>query len=294
VSELERGGVVVGADETAAGIAAARWALAEGALRGLPVTVVRAWADPVTHGYGRGVPVTSGPEGVRRAAEDAARSVLQQAGGPPDGVSAEALAVQGLPAHVLSEASRTAELVVVGARAASALSRGVLGSVSSSVLHHASCPVVTVPEPAAASGSPGRVLVGVDHSPASLQALSWAADEAQRRSTVLVPVVVREPLRAGAGTAGALDLPRLEASEQAALIAAARRVAPSVRVEPEVLSGHAAQGLLDLATPDDLLVLGARGRGGFSSLLLGSTSTAVAQHARCPVVVLRPSRGGAA
>ena len=59
-----------------------------------------------------------------------------------------------------------------------------------------------------------------------------------------------------------------------------------------MLSGHTAHALLRFVHPGDLVVLGARGRGGFRSLLLGSTSTAVAEHARCPVVVIRPPHPG--
>lgn len=282
-------GIVVGADETAAGVAAARWALEEGALRGLPVTVVRAWADPIALGYGMGMAVASDLETFHRAAEGAAYDVLRMAGGGGGDPVATALAVQGRATEVLTRLSGGAALLVVGTRSAGALSRGVLGSVSASVLHHAHCPVVVVPEPHEQAPAQGRVVVGVDHSPSSVHALGWAAEEAERRSWPLVPVLVREPAGLASGTAGApVDLARLEQSERTALAAAAHRHHPGLQVEPEVLTGHAAHTLLEFAEPADLVVLGARGRGGFRSLLLGSTSTAVAEHARCPVVVIRP------
>lgn len=287
--ELEQGSVVVGADETPTGIAAVRWALAEGALRGLPVTVVRAWVDPVTYGYsgmtygsGRATLASTELDAVAQAALETAQDVLRQAGGSADGATARA--VKGAPAQVLCEASRTAAMVVVGTRAAGVLSRGVLGSVSAAVLHHATGPVVVVPEPRKTAPGPGRVLVGVDHSAPASQALAWAVDEARRREAVLVPVLVHAPVGDPAAQA------HLEVSERRVLLDAARREAPDLQVEPEVLGGHPARALLGLATPADLLVVGARGRGGFASLLLGSTSTAVAQHAPCPVVVVRPTR----
>lgn len=281
-------GIVVGADATAAGVAAARWALQEGALRALPVTVVRAWVDPVVMGYGMGLALATELDGVRRAAEALAHDVLGKAGGPGGVPQATALAVQGRATEVLTRSSADADLVVVGTRSAGALSRGVLGSVSASVLHHAHCPVVVVPEPRDEPAAGRRVVVGVDHSPSSLHALGWAAAEAQRRSCPLVPVLVREPAGTGSGGDEVTGLARLEASERAALVAAARRHHPGLTVEPEVLGGHAAHALLRFTGPGDLVVLGARGRGGFRSLLLGSTSTAVAEHACCPVVVIRP------
>ncbi len=279
-------GIVVGADETAAGVAAAHWALEEGALRGLQVTVVRAWVDPVALGYGAGPARATDLETFRRAAEDIAHDVLSKAGGAGGEPAATCVAMQGRAKDVLIRCSANADLVVVGTRSAGALSRGVLGSVSASVLHHAACPVVVVPEPRDEPTAPRRVVVGVDHSASSVHALGWAAQEAERRSWPLVPVLVRDP--AGLGSGQGVDLARLEASERAALVAAARQHSPGAAVEPEVLSGHPARELLHFAHSGDLLVLGARGRGGFRSLLLGSTSTAVAEHAHCPVVVLRP------
>jgi nucleotide-binding universal stress UspA family protein len=87
-----------------------------------------------------------------------------------------------------------------------------------------------------------------------------------------------------------VDLPNLESSERASLAAAANAAgAPADIVEPEVVIGHPAGSLERLAAPDDLLVVGSRGRGGFAGLLLGSTSTQLAQHAKAPVVVVRSS-----
>ena len=69
----------------------------------------------------------------------------------------------------------------------------------------------------------------------------------------------------------------------------ARQGAGDLRVEPEVVTGHAAAALLEMAGPADVIVVGSRGRGGFRGLLMGSTSTQCAQHATCPVVVVPDS-----
>lgn len=279
-------GIVVGVDESPASAAALRWALAEGVRRGRGVTALAAWTDLASAGYPLGGVLVTDPAKVEQLALENAEAVLKTVTAEvpgADSIETRAVALRGPAAAVLAEVSRAADLVVVGTRAASALSRAVLGSVSSSLLHHASCPVVVVPEPRAAGTRAARVVVGVDHSPASLVALRWAADYADRAGLTLVPVMVREPsLR---GHSDDLSLAELEDHERAALRAA---TAPhSGPVEPEVPSGHAGEELLALVEPQDVLVLGSRGRGGFTGLLLGSTSTSVAQHAPCPVVVLR-------
>jgi nucleotide-binding universal stress UspA family protein len=158
-----------------------------------------------------------------------------------------------------------------------------------SVLHHATSPVVVVPETAEVDGSvPGRVVVGVDHSPESLAALRLAVRLARERSATLVPAYVYDVY---ARTAASPAVSGLESSERSTLLAAAQAAGaadePAVPVEPEVLAGHAVMGLAAVLRPADVLVVGSRGRGGFEGLLLGSTSTQCATRAVCPVVVVR-------
>ena len=68
---------------------------------------------------------------------------------------------------------------------------------------------------------------------------------------------------------------------------AAAEAAGAADVQAEVLTGQPTAQLLATARPQDLLVVGSRGRGGFAGLLLGSTSTQLVQHAPCPVLVVR-------
>jgi nucleotide-binding universal stress UspA family protein len=289
-------GIVVGVDRSPASAAALAWALAEGARRGRPVTAVRAWVDPVTAGYPIGTVLQGSSEEVGRAALASVQEAVKEAMAEvpaSDGVDVHAVSLRGAAGPVLTDASRGADLLVVGTRSHNALSRAVLGSVSASVLHHAHCPVAVVPEPTAAGSRPARVVVGVDHSPASRAALIWAAEHAARRDVGLVPVLVREPswsVEAPPGKVSA-SLAQLEENERRAL----HDAVPAdldVRVEPDVVTGHAGGALIDLVQPQDVLVVGSRGRGGFAGLLLGSTSTSVAQHSPCPVVVLREGMAG--
>jgi nucleotide-binding universal stress UspA family protein len=281
-------GIVVGIDRSAAGVAALDWALSQAVQRGVALTAVRAWSvPPYTVYYPVGTALSDMDAEAQHAALDLAEEMVKEATGRvagADGVQVSAVALLGAPQQVLLDAARDAQLLVVGSRGAGPLSRAVLGSVSSSVLHHAPCPVAVVPEQAGAEAT-GRVVVGVDHSPASLAALAWAVDEARARGAVLVPVAVREQELATPVA------PELETSECRALLGAAGAAGadaePAVRVEPQVLAGHASRALLDAAADADLLVVGSRGRGGFTALLLGSTSSQCAQHSTGPVVVVR-------
>jgi nucleotide-binding universal stress UspA family protein len=279
-------GVVVGVDRSPAAVAALEWALAEGARRGRRVTVVHAWSDAVSAGYAFGGPRAADPETVELEALAAAQELLKRACARVPGadtIETSAVAVQGAAGTVLASASEGADLVVVGTRSASALSRTLLGSVSTAVLHHAHCPVAVVPERSAPTPDAPRVVVGVDHSPPSLEALAWATAHAAQKRLVLVPVHVRE---ADVVEGGELSLAELEQHDRAAM-ASAVPAGVRVSVAPEVVCGHASTALLELVRPQDVLVVGSRGRRGFVGLLLGSTSRAVAQHAPCPVVVVR-------
>ncbi|MCW2714810.1 MAG: UspA domain protein [Frankiales bacterium] len=283
--------IIVGVDAGPAGVAAMQWALREAVSRQVPLHAVRAWS-PSAYAMEYSAYVSYEVEPQERfvaqaLADEQLKLAVDQVPGA-DTVTCTAAAVQGSAAHVLVEESATASMVVVGSRSHGVLSRAVLGSVSSSVLHHATVPVTVVPEPHEHDGRPGRVLVGVDHSPSSVVALATAAEQARRHGMTLVPVYAHEPVYgdvAGLGISSP-DPATLEEVERRTLELAAK-VAGGVDVDAEVVVGHPAATLKLMARPQDLLVVGSRGRGGFKGLLLGSTSTQCVQHATCPVLVVR-------
>jgi nucleotide-binding universal stress UspA family protein len=281
--------IVVGVDPSTAGRKALVFALREALVRGAEVTAVRAWTPPAfALTYPIASVVTELEQEVsaeaRRLAEDLVKHAVEEVPGA-DAVTVRTLAVHGPAAQVLVEAARDADLLVVGSRGHGALSRAVLGSVSSSVLHHASGTVAVVPATADVDAPVRRVLVGIDHSAQSRGALRWAVEEAALHDAPVVPVHVHQHVVTGEEC---VDLPNLEQAERSSLRAAAAQAGAGVRAaEPEVVIGHPAAGLEGLADPADLLVVGSRGRGGFAGLLLGSTSTQLAQHAHAVVVVVR-------
>jgi nucleotide-binding universal stress UspA family protein len=175
------------------------------------------------------------------------------------------------------------------------------------------------------AGSVSRIVVGVDESPGARGALEWAAGEARLRQAVLQVVFayrVRgsalpdyDPSEHSVAAEPGLVSPAMQPSQQdiktvrrdrAEVDEAYRSGADDildtllgdlddaltgVDVQRDVINDrHPAEALLDVSRDADLLVVGSRGRGGFSELLLGSVSHAVVLHAVCPVVVIPPRR----
>ena len=136
----------------------------------------------------------------------------------------------------------------------------------------------------------GRIVVGVDGSPAASRALHFALEEARRRDARVDAVLAYQQPMAYAGFEGVVIPPvpqaQVEKGAHAELQEALGTVPDDVRVEPIVAEGPSAAVLLDVARGAELLVVGSRGRGGFMGLLLGSTSHQVITHAPCPVVVV--------
>ncbi|MDH6144303.1 MULTISPECIES: universal stress protein [Kitasatospora] len=137
------------------------------------------------------------------------------------------------------------------------------------------------------------VIVGVDSSQASREALDWAADEASLRHE---PLSVRHIWIEETATSpdGQESPPSRETGEALLDEALARtlRQYPDMEVAIELLDGRLRDAMTEAARDADLLVLGARGSGGFPGLLVGSTSLFVAARAACPVVVVRPTEPG--
>jgi nucleotide-binding universal stress UspA family protein len=138
-----------------------------------------------------------------------------------------------------------------------------------------------------------RIVVGFDGSEPSERALAWATEEAKLRGAVLEIVMAWEV----AGVVYAYGyvpslLPSLEeeardAAEKILAETAEKARAAGVEVETEARRGQAADELVEAAEGADLLVIGSRGHGGFTGLLLGSVSAQCAHHARCPLVIVR-------
>jgi nucleotide-binding universal stress UspA family protein len=140
-----------------------------------------------------------------------------------------------------------------------------------------------------------RIVVGIDGSAESREALHWAFAEAKLRGAALRVVHTWHfPVTAGGlGLAPTIDtqvIEELRLGAEALMereLAALGDEAVGVDVERAIVEGAAAPALIDAAEGSDLLVVGSRGRGGFSGLLLGSVSQQCSHHARCPVVIVR-------
>ena len=148
----------------------------------------------------------------------------------------------------------------------------------------------------------GRIVVGIDESDAAQRALKFALEEASLRSATLrvvhawmipVPVTAPDPILGGMPSDYGVPMQDLMAATRDATtdfinrtLAAAGADAYDVEVEPTPVEAEAATALLDAAKDADLLIVGSRGRGGFSGLVLGSVSQKCAHHASCPVVIV--------
>ncbi|MFF5351695.1 universal stress protein [Saccharopolyspora hirsuta] len=270
------GRVVVGVDGSPASLAAAEWAADEAVLRRAEqLQFVMVTRDPLADDEAW---ETVGPVADRFAAR---RS----------GVLAASEVVHGDPTDVLVQFSDGAELVAVGSRGRGALAATLLGSVSAKVAAHARCPVVVARE----NRGSGPVVVGVDNSPHSRAALQYAFDAAARYGCELVAVQAWQDLEF-APVVPPLDH-ELAAMRDEALRGLSEQLAgctesyPDVPVHRIAQRGHPVSELAAAAEGARLLVVGHRGRGGFTGLLLGSVAVGVLHHAQCPVAVVRDARG---
>lgn len=147
----------------------------------------------------------------------------------------------------------------------------------------------------------GTIVVGVDGSAASIEALRWAADEARLRGARLVALhawvfVPAAPI----GDPGMIAIPtgdlagQLEAESEAARAGLEDSIAqvlgsePDVEVEAKLTENDAGEALVSESEGADLVVVGSHGRSGLRAAILGSISRHVVDHAHCPVVVVRP------
>lgn len=283
--------IVVGVDGTPPAEAALQWAAVAAAARGVPLRVVLA--------YHWRVPAALAPRGAladtaRDLAELVVADAVRDVRASVSGVTVRGDAVFGHPAAVLLDAAADAALLVVGTRGRAPAAGAVLGSVSQQVAAHARGPVVVVrgrPEPT------GEVLVGVDDSPQAEEALRLAFAEARRTGSDVAAVRAIEPpvLPPALGIRptphDAAEAARSLAAAASTRVAGAAQACPGVRWECHGEPGDAGQVLGDRSGRARLVVVGSRGHGGFTGLLLGSVGLHLLHTAACPVLIAR-ARGG--
>ncbi|MFF9808005.1 universal stress protein [Streptomyces coeruleorubidus] len=284
--------VIVGVDGSASSIDAVEAAAREAHLRGAGLRIVHAFGRGPGHlGAPSWHPADRGLEpmvrGALARAEERAHAIA------PD-IEITRSVVAGEALEVLEIESRSASLAVVGSRGLSGFSGLLLGSTAVHLAAHGRCPLMVVrgrPDPA------GPVVLAVDGSEAGAAAVEFAFAEAALRKVPLLAVHVwntwSERAYEGPGdplNAVVADADRLIQAEQHLLdetVASWRKAHPQVVVERRLVRSRIRPALIDASRGAQLVVAGARGRGGFTGLLLGSVSQALLHHAHCPVTVVR-------
>jgi nucleotide-binding universal stress UspA family protein len=293
VSTAKHYGIIVGIDGSPASDAAVSWAAHDAAIRGLPLTLVYV-DNPVAPTWAQAPTLKNSPE----EQEAEGRSLLAHASTIARDAIADTAQIR-INGELLSSAtiptlvdrSQDAELIVVGSRGRGALSRSILGSVSSGLIRHAHCPVALIrdADPQTPDPAQGPVLVGIDGSTSDLAA-AIAFEEASLRNADLIALHTWNDIDMNA--IPGYDWSPTTAKEGHLLteaLAGWRERYPDVSVHEQLASGRAAHELVEASESAQLVVVGSHGSGALAGMLLGSVSNAVVQAIHKPVIVARPS-----
>ena len=285
-------GILVGVDGSPGSDAAVSWAAREASLRGEIITLMHV-VQPVVVSW----PVSAGQASVAewqdenaRRAIDQARKGIGSALDPQRQQNVRSEVLYSHPVDALVDASKEARIVVVGSQGRGALGRLVMGSVSRGVAEQAHCVVAVIHAGQESTpidaGAP--VLLGIDGSPASEAATAWAFEEASRRGVALIALHAWSDV----GVFPILGMDWRDYQGQGEEVLAERLAGwqeryPDVHVSRRLVCDTPAHWLLQESQRAQLVVVGSHGRGGFGGMRLGSVSTAIAQSATVPVIVVR-------
>jgi nucleotide-binding universal stress UspA family protein len=295
---LTRLGILVGVDGSACSRAALRWAADEAVMRNVPLTLVHVLHTPEGSWSSWGLSTSPLPADFDQKRKEQALQVMDEAvrlikdaaeHSSPLTINTKLLFSAVVP--TLIDLADEAQMIVVGSRGRNALQRGLLGSVSTGLIHHARCPVAVIHDDTdQPAPTQGPVVVGIDGSPASELATAIAFEEASWRGVYLVVLHVWSD-------ADGPDVPDADWYERRAAaqktlverLAGWREHYPDVSVRPNIAFNNPACRLINRAEGAQLVVVGSRGRGGFPGMLLGSVSSAVVHAVRAPIIVARQS-----
>ncbi|HLK73589.1 MAG TPA: universal stress protein [Streptosporangiaceae bacterium] len=269
-------GIITGYDGSEGSDEALRWAAREAWARGTALTICLTWPAADLR--------LLGDWGVHHRARHLGGEILARgvwlAGAVPDLTDVRTLLAEGSPAQVLCEHSSAAEMVVLGSRGYGGLAGSRLGSVSWQVACQGQGRIVVVRgQWRAVNQAPGPVVAGIDGSPDSQDALTFAFEEAALRDVPLVAVcaLMDEPGRLGGARRMEENFDRLMTSRE--------KEHPEITVLRHVTFGTPRSALLTATAEAQMLVVGARGLGGLAGMSLGSVAGALVHHSPCPVAV---------
>lgn len=286
--------VAVGVDGSSDALRATRWAAREAARRRVRLEVFHALDLP--DGFTRVSPSDALMAGLREAGAEIVRTATKVAR-QTAGIQVVPRLELGSATTALYAASRTARLLVLGASGRDRVfAAATLGSIPVKMAAHAECPVVIVRGGETEQrGERDAVVVGLDGGPLSESALAVAFEEA---ALLGVPLIAAHAWREGEARVvfdearEYFDWQQVEDVAERTLtecLAGWPEKFPEVTVERAPIRDRAVSALLRLSERARLVAVGSRGRGGFSGLLLGSTSQALMHHAACPVLIARPA-----
>lgn len=291
--------VVVGTDLSGRAEKAVAWAADRAQLIGTRLVVVIVLPEvPIPPRSRMFDAMTTGdwPAHLRNVATTRLAEIKTELERSHPGLVVETVLTEGVASYVLAQASKVARIVVVGARGAGAPATvRALGGTADAVVAHAHGPVAVITE-GGESTPQGPVYVGVDDSPQSKEALEIAVREAVLCKVPLVAVHAWDPMPALMGPMGMVEVidtrPQREALHEMVeeFLEPYRAQHPELDARAEVEQGRPASVLVKASKEASCVTVGARGLGGFTGLLLGSTSKEVLREAECPVVVLRAAR----
>ncbi|WP_454197346.1 universal stress protein [Nocardia sp. Marseille-Q1738] len=283
--------ILAAADSSPSSYQAVAWAAVEAALHHRALHIVTSMAIRTRFGPG----ISLGESDLERLRGDGERILTEAtrvartaAPGEEPVITTELTFELIIP--LLIERSARARMLVVGSRGLGAFQRGLLGSVSTATTHHAHCPVAVIHGISAIDAVSARqpVLVGVDGTSNSVPAIELAFEEASRRKVDVVA------LHAWSDSSG-LDVPvrGWDGARESAQAVLAESLAgwadryPDVAVRRILTADRPARSLLDQSANAQLVVVGTHGRGGFASMVLGSTSNALLHSVEVPMLVVR-------
>jgi nucleotide-binding universal stress UspA family protein len=276
--------VVVGIAELEIDRRVPLWAAREALATRVPLWICHVWEWSTDRAV---LPLPDDPPaGPRPAGERIVAETAEAVRAELPGLEVHGALGYGHPTRMLLDVSDEAGLIVVGARDGGGFPAMLIGSVSAQVAAHARCPVAVVrPTNAAATD----VVVGIDGSTQSDRAIEIGLAEARRTGGTLIAVHSYRlpPLAATYAPNPGIDVDahRIAAEQVLDRALGDLDTRTDVTIERRLVPGPPARVLLETAVGAAVLVVGARGLGGFSGLVLGSVSQQVVRHAPGPVIV---------